>query len=919
MSSRSLLILLLAGLAGARAATTIDVSDTPRIASLKRLGINLGWLNNYDSGQIMKELLFRNPGFEGQINQSIVRVGTTQGTATAFVDENPFAQWPTGFWNGATYEVIRGAALGRAGSVVSSTAPSGGLGTSYTVAENGTVFGAGDYLILRKSATGGATSGWSTNVSGGGAISTEVADLPPGTLGRQCVRLSATGAGQNATLMGNFESSVAGQFIQVNGGFQLRFKARGAGGANRLSVQLSRGSPANLAYLSQSVVLSTSWQDYTLSFNATEDGSARGTVQALFSPANQSEVLLDDVSLAQSTGGDATNTTRFRDAVVAALRELRPGVLRSYVEVLGDSLDNQLAQPFGRQRAAYSSQLYTRDSISYGPHEFLELCELIGAEPWYVMPSVLSTQEMSNLVEYLAGPETSPYGARRAALGHPAPWTDVFTRIHLEFGNEAWNNATYYGGTISDAPSYGARGSAIFGVAKASPYYAAAKFDLVLGGQADVPARNIAIHNASTNHDTLAVAPYIGGNTTSYATDEELYGPLFAETEQVDQAGYMRQNYLNQQGSSRPVPLALYEVNLHTTNASSIPQERLNAFTPSLGAGLAVADHMLMMLRDLGVQNQLLYGLTQYANNRSDGKYVLLWGAVRDMGVTNRRRPQFLAVQLANEALAGRLVTTAHSGDNPVWDQPLTNGVQASGLHELRSYASASGTMRSLIVFNLSRTQARAVNFTGVNAPHGTVTLRRLGGSALTSTNENDQSVAISQQSLFSFDPVSGVSLPAYSMSLLQWTLPPVEQWRIEHFGKFNATGDAADMADPDGDGITNLGEYGLGSDPKQSTTASPGATLGLVQQSGLTYMTLTFTRPLTASDLTYTVQISNDLAGWQDGSRYGPSGNQPTTSYTIELSRTTVGGQETISIRDALPMGTGGSPRFMRLKMELP
>src|SRR5205814_1384319 len=83
------------------------------------------------------------------------------------------------------------------------------------------------------------------------------------------------------------------------------------------------------------------------------------------------------------------------------------------------------------------------------------------------------------------------------------------------------------------------------------------------------------------------------------------------------------------------------------------------------------------------------------ANSRADGKHVLLWGSVRDMGVTDRRRPQFLAVQLANQAMSGDLLQVTQSGDNPTWDQPLVNHVQYTGAHFIQSYALASGAHRS--------------------------------------------------------------------------------------------------------------------------------------------------------------------------------------------------------------------------------
>ena len=577
--------------------------------------------------------------------------------------------------------------------------------------------------------------------------------------------MTALSGGQQARIQAFFDTSVAGPFVQLNGTFRLSFKAKGAGGSNALGVFLGRGAPANLVFVNQTVSLSSAWSTYTVDFAATESGTSRGSCQLVFSAINSSAVLLDDVSLLQ-VNGDPANPTAFRDPVVSALKQFRPGILRYWVEDLGDSLDNEIAPPFARQRANYSSRDLVHQDLLYGLHEFLELCDLLDAEPWYIVPTTFSAQEMTNLLEYLGGPVSATYGAKRAARGRSAPWTDTFSTIHLEFGNEAWNNADYYGATISNPQSYGARGSELFGLAKASPYYSAAKYELVLGSQAALPARSAAIHGASANHDSLAVAPYFGGNIDSFSTNEELFGPLFAEPELVSQTGYMRQTLNNMQASGRPVPLSVYEVNLHTTNGS-ISQTALDSFTPSVGAGIAVADHMLMMLRDLGIRNQCLHSLTVLAFARTDGKYVLLWSVVRDMGVTNRKRPQFLAVKLANETAAGDLVQTTLSGDNPTWNQPLVNGIQYNNAHLIQSYAFAGAGRRSVIVFNLDRSNALQVTFSGSNAPSGAATIKRLTAASITATNESAENVAVTTENAANFDPSQPLLLPPFSMTVV--------------------------------------------------------------------------------------------------------------------------------------------------------
>ncbi len=85
-------------------------------------------------------------------------------------------------------------------------------------------------------------------------------------------------------------------------------------------------------------------------------------------------------------------------------------------------------------------------------------------------------------------------------------------------------------------------------------------------------------------------------------------------------------------------------------------------------------------------------------------------------------------------------------------------------------------------------------------------------------------------------------------------TLTPVDQWRISHFGTSLNTGDAADNADPDADGLPNLHEYALGTDPLTATPNLP--TITRVAN----YLTLTFPRTPAATDITFLVEARNDL-----------------------------------------------------------
>jgi autotransporter-associated beta strand protein len=65
---------------------------------------------------------------------------------------------------------------------------------------------------------------------------------------------------------------------------------------------------------------------------------------------------------------------------------------------------------------------------------------------------------------------------------------------------------------------------------------------------------------------------------------------------------------------------------------------------------------------------------------------------------------------------------------------------------------------------------------------------------------------------------VCNISASGGTLSLTVMT--PQESWRLANFGTTANTGNAADGADPDGDGMTNAQEYAAGTDPKNAGSA---------------------------------------------------------------------------------------------------
>ncbi len=761
-------------------ATNFEIGTTVQRSSVKHLGVNLAGDNFYDSGQMFRNLIFGNPGFEGETWQTIMQCVAV--TATSCTDSNIYNIWPANFLQGATFQVINGTASGVTGAITSSTAAnfSGNIGLTFNFAATSTPLAANNYVIVNMTIPGNPQAGWWPTVAGGATLSADTTDIAPDSPGKQALAINAAGSGQTASVDSYFDSTVGRSFVQLNGTYTLAFKAKGLGGNNQLTISVIRQMASTSETLfNQTVTLTGQWQDYTYSFNAAEDGTYIGTVALAFSVAGAS-MYLDDASLTEAAAPG--NPTAYRNAVVNTLKSLQPGVLR-YMSLsdYGTSLDNVIAVPFARQRAGWSPGATEQDEVPMGLEEFLVLCQTVGAEPWYTMPGGISSTEMQNLIQFLAGDASTPYGAKRAALGQSAPWTSVFPVIHLELGNEMWNGI-YEGEGIADPVVYGQRAATIFAAARSTASFNASNFDLVMGSWATQPSWTQQEMASSSGYDSVDAAPYLFNSLNDYGSNEAIFGPMFAQPEEVDStpSGYMAQQAQAASGGSTPANLAIYEVNLSTTSGTAA-QGVVNQVVAGLGAGIAVADHMLLMIRDLGITTQNMFALTEWQNSFSNpqnaNESVPLWGSVIDMGgQTNLKRPQYLAEQLANSAILPTMLTTTVSGTNPTWNQPQStnDSIQLAAAHYLQTFAFTDGTHYSVVVFNLSRSGALPVTFSGTNAPTGNVFISQLTSANPTDNNESQtNSTAVvsapKQSTVANFNPATPYSLPPYSMTVFLW------------------------------------------------------------------------------------------------------------------------------------------------------
>jgi alpha-N-arabinofuranosidase len=253
-----------------------------------------------------------------------------------------------------------------------------------------------------------------------------------------------------------------GMGVRASEAYEFSVQVRGVAGAPKLNVRLYGGDGTLL----ESVDLKDftgDWRKYSATLRP-RDTDSKAWLAVLMEGTGTLD--LDFISLFPAhtwknrPGG-------LRADMVQALADLHPGFLRfpggcivegsvlarryQWKKTLGPVEERPLLINRWNYEFLHRSTPDYYQSFGLGFFEYFQLCEDIGAAPLPVLncgmacqfnsaelcpPDQLDTyiQDALDLIEFANGPVTSEWGARRAALGHPAP----FNLKLLGIGNEQW-------------------------------------------------------------------------------------------------------------------------------------------------------------------------------------------------------------------------------------------------------------------------------------------------------------------------------------------------------------------------------------------------------------------------------------------------------------------------------------------------
>jgi alpha-N-arabinofuranosidase len=181
------------------------------------------------------------------------------------------------------------------------------------------------------------------------------------------------------------------------------------------------------------------WRKYSVQLK-----SAGETDRAVFELRAEGEggVWADNLSLMPSD-----NLLGWRRDVIDTIRDAHPALVRwggSVIDPGGYRWKTGIG--YRDLRVPFPNKLWGRiDPNEAGIDEFCQFCELTGTEPLICTSFSDGPESAADLVEYCNGGPQTPWGARRAANGHPAPYHVKYWQIGNEISGDNENYLSQFG------------------------------------------------------------------------------------------------------------------------------------------------------------------------------------------------------------------------------------------------------------------------------------------------------------------------------------------------------------------------------------------------------------------------------------------------------------------------------------------
>ncbi len=413
----------------------------------------------------------------------------------------------------------------------------------------------------------------------------------------------------------------------------------------------------------------------------------------------------------------------------------------------------------------------------------LDAARQTGADPW-INTYVYTEEECLGLIEYLAGPPSSPYGKIRAEKhGQVEPWTKVFKKIYIEMGNECWNSPVFDPLSFPGRPDrHAALANRMYRAMKKSHYYSDDKFDLIAGGHSHNPSYSGAMVKNAIESDMLVVANYIGGwdgFTVLGGDDRALFQRQLLYPAQVIgpemEAIVKELTKYNRASGANAMKVGIYEFGpgYGMPSAAKPYVDESEEVGKSLALGIAALDMHMVWLNDFGFTGPQGYFNFQTGVN---------WTSHSD-GDSMRPVAAWQALELRNKYCPGDLMQVETSEVKTI-DVPDSLGMQINwkgekkemcikgtkGIPMVRCYAFKDGKKHSVLLINRMFDEPRTVKVELPVTPKPEGEIYSLSYKEPRATNRDELLYTIQKETRKDLKQSYTITLPPCSATVLNYT-----------------------------------------------------------------------------------------------------------------------------------------------------
>lgn len=517
--------------------------------------------------------------------------------------------------------------------------------------------------------------------------------------------------------------------VKASTTYRARFHAKAAAGYDGpLTISITSEDGSVVYAKAEAPAPGKDWKAVSVSLTTAADATPTTKARLVITAGKPGTVWLSLVSLFPPTWNDRPNG--LRKDLMQMLVDLKPAFLRfpggNYLE--GDTVDTRFEwkKTLGpiSQRPGHQGPWGYRSTDGMGLLEFLQWCEDMGAEPVLGLYAGYSlkgafikpgkdlepfVQEALEEIEYVMGPATSTWGARRAKDGHPQP----FKLRYVEIGNEDW---------FDKSLSYDGRFAQFYDAIKKR--YPQLKCISSVGGEQPEKLR---VH--SRKPDVL--------DEHFYRTAEEFLKMGRGYYDKADRKGY---------------EIFVGEWAAHETpHPPWDPKSKQDPPTPNMKAAIGDAAFMTNMERNSDIVTMQCYApLFVNLNQRQWRPDLIGYDALNAYG-----SPSYYAIRMFSTNVGDRILTATSGADSP--------------LHSSVTRDSKSGKIFLKLVNSTPEPQEVAIELKGVKSVSPTAETETLAAAPdATNTPASPTAVVPVKDTLSGVKPAFSHTLPANSITILK-------------------------------------------------------------------------------------------------------------------------------------------------------